>query len=378
MTGTATFMRTDEQALLQSTVRELFESRASTGRVREVMDTEAGIDEVLWTELAAMGLLGLTIDEAHGGGGAGFVELSIVIEEAGRRLVPVPVLSSLVLGATVLQAAGTPQQCAQHLAAVARGTTRLALAHLDAAGRIASEPGVRATPDRASGDWVLDGAAGYVVDGHSAHLVITLATTDDGPQLFLVPGDAAGLQRSRLSVLDLTRPLAHLAYTGVRVGRDARLSGGSPRTAIDVGLTAGAVALACEQAGGTQAVLEATTVYARQRVQFGRAIGSFQAVKHRLAEMLVQSEAARSAAYHAARVCAAGDADELAIAAPLAKAYCSQVFEQAAADSIQVHGGVAFTWEHDAHLFLKRAKASKLLLGTPGHHRALLGDVLGL
>ena len=374
--STPSFVTTEEQDLLRATVRDLLASRATSERVREVMMTDEAVDEVVWKELAELGLVGLMAAEDHGGAGAGFLELSIVAEELGRRLVPVPLLSSIVLGASAVQAAGTGDQLAEVLPSVAAGATRLALAHLDADGRLTADPGVRAERD---GDgWVLDGTAGYVVDGHTADVVVTACVAAEGLALFLVPGEVDGLERTRVEVLDLTRPMAHLTYTQVRVPETARLSGGDATAALHAALAAGVVALACEQAGGAEQVLETTTTYAKERFQFGRAIGSFQAVKHRLADMLVQVESARSAAYHAARVLDAGDREELAVAAPLAKSYCSEVYEQAAADSIQLHGGIGFTWEHDAHLHLKRAKATKLLLGDPRHHRRLLGDALGL
>jgi alkylation response protein AidB-like acyl-CoA dehydrogenase len=376
MTTTVTFTTTEEQEFLRATVKDLLRVRATSERVREVMMTDASVDEEAWRELAGLGLTGLLIPEEHGGAGAGFVELSIVLEELGRTLLPVPFLSSAVLGTVALLAAGTAEQLAEHLPEVAGGGTRLALAHLDASGRPTSDPGVHAVRD---GDgWHLDGTAGYVIDGSTAQVVVTAATTEDGPALFLVPGDADGLERTPLDVLDLTRPMATLRYTQVAVAEVVRLSGGDATSALQAALTAGAVAIAAEQVGGIQETLARTTAYARDRVQFGRAIGSFQAVKHRLAEMLVASESARSTAYHAARVLALGDAQELAVAAPLAKSYCSEVYETATQDSIQLHGGIAFTWEHDAHLFFKRAKSTKLLLGDPKHHRAVLGDVLGL
>ncbi|MFA9430536.1 acyl-CoA dehydrogenase family protein [Egicoccus sp. AB-alg2] len=373
---TVTFVETDEQQQLRGMLRDFLGSRATSERVREVMQTDAGVDDAAWKELGEYGLLGLTVPEAHGGAGSTFVELAIVVEEAGKRLLPVPLLSSAVLGTTVLQRAGTSQQLQRWLPDVATGATRLALAHLDERGRLTADPGVRATRD---GDgWRLTGTAGYVIDGHTADLLLTAAVTDDGLALFAVPGDAAGLSREPLPALDLTRPLATLRFDGVHVDAEAALTGGDPITALHDGIAAGVVALACEQVGGAQEVLSTTTAYARERIQFGRAIGSFQAVKHRLAEDLVKLEAARSAALHAARAIAAGDRQEIAIAAPMAKALCSEVYETIAADGIQLAGGIGFTWEHDAHLYFKRAKATKLLLGDPHLHRRLLGDVLSL
>lgn len=375
-TPTVSFAVSEEQRQLRAMARDLVAARGTSARVREVMLGDDGYDADAYAELAATGLTGLTIPERFGGAGASFDELAIVLEEAGRTLLPVPLLSTAVLGTEAVLAAGTDEQCAALLPDVAAGTTRLALAHLDARGRLTSEPGVRAVRDGDS--WQLTGTAGYVVDGGSADMLITAAVTDDGLALFLVPATASGVARTDIDVLDLTRPMATVTYASVSVGDDARLSGGQPVAALHRALTAGVVAIACEQLGGASQVVEMTTGYARDRVQFGRAIGSFQAVKHRLAELLVQVESARSVAQHAAHVLAEGDLEELAIAAPMAKAYCSEVYERATADAIQLHGGIAFTWEHDAHLFFKRAKATKLLLGGPSHHRAILAEVLGL
>jgi alkylation response protein AidB-like acyl-CoA dehydrogenase len=371
-----TFNVTEEQQLLRSMARELFEERGNSERVREVMLGDDGLDEAAYRQLADLGLAGLTIPERFGGGGATHVELAIVFEELGRRLLPVPLLSSAVLGAEAVLAAGTDTQCEEILPAVAAGTNRLALVHLDTAGRLTADPGVRATRD---GDgWRLQGAAGYVVDGRTAHQLITAAVTDDGIELFVVPSAADGITREDVEVLDLTRPMATVTYDDVAVAETSRLAGGNAIGALQRAIVAGCVMLANEQIGGADQLLATTTAYARERVQFGRAIGSFQAVKHRLAETLVRVEAARSTAYHAARTLAEDDADELAIAAPMAKAFCSEVYEKAAGDAIQLHGGIAFTWEHDAHLYLKRARSTKLLLGSPTHHRRLLGDTLGL
>ncbi len=373
---TVSFALSDEQQQLTEMARGLFTDRATSTRVRAVMlgEAGAGFDDQLWDELAQYGLLGLTIPAEHGGAGASFAELAIVLEEAGRRLAPVPLLSSAVLGTEVLLGAGTDEQHARLLPELAAGRIRLALAHLDVGGDLWAAPGVHATPD---GDtWTLDGTAAYVIDGASATHLVVLAQVGDGLELFLVAGDADGVSRTPVEVLDLTRPLATIELAGVEVAPGDHLDGGEVMVALHRALTAGVVALALEQVGVIDHTLASCTAYARDRIQFGRAIGSFQAVKHRLADMLVEAESARSAARYAARVLAAGEWEELAIAAALAKAYCGEVADRSAADGIQLFGGIGFTWEHDQHLYLKRARSAKLLLGDPKHHRAILAELL--
>ncbi|MTV24301.1 acyl-CoA dehydrogenase [Nitriliruptoraceae bacterium ZYF776] len=373
--STITFDVTEEQQLLASTVRDALGKRATSARVREVMMTDLAVDEDGWRELAGLGLVGLLVPEAHGGAGAGAVEAAGVLEELGRTLLPVPYLASAVLGATALVHGADEAQRDRLLPDVAAGTTVATLAHLDDRGRIAADPGVRAVRD---GDaWTLSGTAGFVLDGLRADLVVTAAVTDDGLQLFAVRSDADGLTRERVPVLDLTRPMATLTYDRVVVADADRLAGDAV-AGLHRALTAGTVLLASEQLGVADRSLALVTAYAKERVQFGRAIGSFQAVKHRIAELLVDVEAARSTAMHAARALAAGDPAEVAVATPLAAAWCAEVAQTATQDLIQLHGGIGFTWEHDAHLYFKRAKASLLLLGSPSHHRRLLADVLDL
>jgi alkylation response protein AidB-like acyl-CoA dehydrogenase len=374
--STVTFTVTDEQKLLRDTVRDALSKRATSARVREVMMTDEAVDEDGWRELAELGLVGLLVPEADGGSGAGVVEAAIVAEELGRVLLPVPYLASAVLGATLIGAAASDEQRAAVLPGVAAGTTVVTVAHLDTSGSLTADPGVRAVRD---GDaWVLDGTAGFVLDGLRADTIVTAATTDDGLALFLVPVDADGLGRERVPVLDLTRPMATVSYEGVRVADTDRLSGGDVVAALHRALMTATAVLTNEQVGGASRCLEDATVYAKERIQFGRAIGSFQAVKHKLADTLVRVESARSTAYHAAQAVASDDAAESAVAVPLAAAFCAVVYETASADALQVFGGIGFTWEHDIHLYFKRAKASKLLLGSPRHHRRLLGDVLAL
>ncbi len=343
------------------------------------METDDAFDAALWSETAQMGWQAMAIPEEYGGAGYGFVELSVLMEEMGRAVAPLPFLSSAVLAAQAILLGGDEAQRKEHLPAIAAGERRYAFAHLE--GRDAGPSGVQltATPD---GDgWRLDGTKSYVLDGHAADRLVVVARTGEDPGdvgLFVVAGDADGVTREVLDVMDQTRPQARILLDGVTVAGDARLGGdASAWPVVDAVLMRGAVALAAEQVGGAQAVLEMATDYAKTRYQFGRAIGSYQAIKHTLAEMLVEVEAAKSVAYHAARTVAAGDDAELAIAAPMAKSYCSEVFEHAAGDNIQVHGGIGFTWEHDAHLWFKRAKTSALLFGDPAYHRARLADALG-
>ncbi|MBW3619125.1 MAG: acyl-CoA/acyl-ACP dehydrogenase [Actinobacteria bacterium] len=373
------FAFTEEQDLLRQTARRFLTSKVGTDVVRRLMETEDGFDESIWNETVQMGWQAMAIPEEHGGAGYGFVELSVLMEEMGRAVFPGPFLSSAVLSAQALLLGGTDEQRKAHLPGIAAGEERYAFAHLE--GRDLGPSGVQLRATRRDGGWTLSGRKSYVLDGHSADRLIVAARTGDEPDavgLFLVDGDADGLSRTPLETMDETRKQASLTFDDVEVGEDVLL-GDAPGAwgVVEQVLTRGAVALAAEQVGGAQAVLEQATGYAKTRYQFGRAIGSYQAIKHKLAEMLVEVEAAKSAAYHAARAVAAGDEDEIAIAAPLAKSYCSEVYEHATGDNIQIHGGIGFTWEHDAHLWFKRAKTSTLLFGDPVHHRAKLADALG-
>jgi alkylation response protein AidB-like acyl-CoA dehydrogenase len=236
-----------------------------------------------------------------------------------------------------------------------------------------------------SGDgYMLSGVSSFVVDGHSADLVIVAAraegsTGSEGLSLFVVSGDAAGLQRKALPTVDQTRRLAELNFKNVAVPATARLGDeGTASAAIARTLDLAAIALAAEQVGGAQRCLDMSVAYANERVQFGRAIGSFQAIKHKCADLMVKVESARSAAYYAACAVAEGNDAEINTVAPLAKAYCSDAYFQSAADCIQIHGGVGFTWEYDVHLYFKRAKSTESLLGDASYHREQLAQRIDL
>ncbi len=371
----------DEQEELRRSVRRFLADKSPESEVRRLMETESGYDAAVWTQMAQqLGLQGLAIPEEYGGSGFSFVELVVVLEEMGRALLCAPFFSSVVLGAAAVMASGDEQVKADVLPGIASGELRATLALTEDSGRW-DEAGVT-TEARASegsegsvGSWVLDGHKTFVLDGHTADVILVVARTGGGVSLFLVDGDARGLTRTAMPTMDQTRKQARLVFSSV----PARLVGteGGAWPAVSRALDLAAIALAAEQVGGAQRVLEMSVEYAKVRVQFGRPIGSFQAVKHKCADMLLAVESAKSAAYYAAWA-AAEDDEELPVMASLAKAYCSEAYFKAAADNIQIHGGIGFTWDHPAHLYFKRAKSSELILGDPAYHRELLAQRIGI
>jgi alkylation response protein AidB-like acyl-CoA dehydrogenase len=369
------FAFSDEQEELRTIVRQFLENKSDEAAVREQMDTEQGYDEAVWSQMAEqMGLQGLIIPEEFGGSGYSYVELIVVLEEMGRALLCAPYFSSVVLAANALLHSDDDEAKKALLPGIASGETVATLAFTEENGRW-DESGITmvATPD---GDgWSLSGTKMFVLDGHTADVIVVAARTDAGVSLFHLPGDADGLTRTPLSTMDQTRKQARLDFDGVSatlVGTD-----GAGWSVMERVLDLTAVALAAEQVGGAQMCLDMAVQYAKDRVQFGRPIGSFQAIKHKCADMLLEVESAKSAAYYAGW-CAAELNDELPSVASLAKAYCSEAYFHAAAENIQIHGGIGFTWEHPAHLYFKRAKSSELLFGDPTYHRELLAQRIGI
>ena len=369
------FAFTEEQEQLRGFVRQFLEEKSPEAQVRAVMETESGYDEAVWSQMAEqMGLQGLAIPEEYGGQGFGWVELGIVLEEMGRALLCAPFFSTAVLATSALLHAGDADAASEYLPAIASGELIATVAFTEENGAW-DETGVTATATKDGDAWKLDGAKHYVLDGHIAGLLIVAARTDAGVSLFAVDGDAAGLTRTQLSTMDQTRRQAKIelsAAPGRLIGTD-----GQGWATLSAMLERAAVGLAAEQVGGAELAMEMAVEYAKDRKQFGRPIGSFQAIKHKCADMLLEVESAKSAAYYAAW-CAAQSNDELPAMASLAKSYCSEAFFRAASENIQIHGGIGFTWEHPAHLYFKRAKSSELLFGNPTYHRALLADQIGL
>jgi alkylation response protein AidB-like acyl-CoA dehydrogenase len=368
------FAFTDEHEELRQAVRRFLENESGEVAVRAAMETERGFEARVWDRLASeMALPGLAIPERYGGAGLGPVELAIVMEEMGRVLFCGPYLSTAVLAAGVLTTIADEAAQAELLPEIASGRAIVTAATADDGGRSAPQsPPVRAVRDGAG--WRLDGVANFVPDGHSADVILVAARADDGTGIFRVEGGAPRLDRRSLPTLDLTRKLARLVLSGTPA---ARISAGDATARLEWVLALTVTALAAEQTGGAQRCLEMAAEYARTRLQFGRPIGSFQAIKHKCADLLVEVEFARSAAYHAAFRAADRD-EELLVAAHMAKSYCSEAYFHAAAETIQIHGGMGFTWEHPAHLYFKRAKASAMLLGDPIDQRRMLAARLGI
>jgi alkylation response protein AidB-like acyl-CoA dehydrogenase len=297
-----------------------------------------------------------------------------VLEEMGRALLCAPYFSTVVLAANALLHSGDDTAKKELLPGIASGETVATLAFTEENGRW-DEEGIEMSASSSGDGWTLDGTKMFVLDGHTADLVLVAARTDKGVSLFSVAGDASGLTRTPLSTMDQTRKQARLEFSGT----PATLVGteGEGWSVLERVLDLAAVALAAEQVGGAQMCLDMSVEYAKVRVQFGRPIGSFQAIKHKCADMLLEVESAKSAAYYAGW-CASELNDELPSVASLAKAYCSDAYFHAAAENIQIHGGIGFTWEHPAHLYFKRAKSSELLFGDPTYHRELLAQRIGI
>jgi len=375
-----------EQELLRQTARSFLEKECPSAFVRRMMDDPVGTTDELWAKLAELGWLGLVYPEAYGGGGLGFVDLTVVLEEMGRVVMPGPYFSTVLLGGLALLEAGSDAQKAAWLPKITAGQARVTLALTEESARWdPAGVGLAAKPTRAGG-WSLSGTKLFVPDAHSADAIVVAARTaratraepDHGVSLFLVPREARGVSTALLPTMDQTRKLCEVTLAHVEVGPDALVGtlhqGWGPLARV---LDRATVALCAEMCGGAQRVLEMCTEYAKVRVAFGRPIGAYQAIKHKCADMLVAVENAKSITYYAAWAVDAG-VPEASLAASMAKAYVSDAYRKAAGDGIQIHGGIGFTWEHDLHLYFKRAKGSEVTFGDATLHRERVARLLDL
>lgn len=376
------FSFSEDQQELRRTARRVLQVRSSEDRVRAAMQTERGYDPGLWQELSGdLGWTALTIPERYGGLGLSYLDLHPLMEEMGRALLCAPFLSTMGLGVNVLLGSheGLKQR---HLPAIAAGKTTATLAVSEAGGSGASDD-IRAVYTRRGNDYLLRGSKHYVLDGHTVDLLIVAARSEgsrgiEGVSLFAVPADSRGLIRRWSPTMDQTRRLASVELDGVEVPADGLVvDEGNGWELCERALDLGRIALAAEQVGAAEKCLDMSVEYAKVRKQFDRPIGSFQAIKHKCADMLTRVESARSAAFHASALAAHGETD-LREAASSAKVFCSDALFHCAAENIQVHGGIGFTWEHPAHLYFKRAKATEVLFGDPSFHRNRVADCMGL
>ena len=371
------FSFTDEQTEFRSILRRFLAEKSPTTEVRRLMETEDGYDPDVWRQLSQdLGVTAIHIPEEYGGQGFGFVELAIVLEEMGRSLLCAPYFSTVVMAATAILNAGDEEQKRALLPPISAGENRAALAFTEENGRWDSA-GMAMTAKAVEDGYQLDGVKSFVLDGHTAELIVVLARApgtagDNGLSFFTVAGDADGLSRKRLQGVDDTRKLARLEFNGV----SAQLLGseGAAAAPLTKTLDQAVTCLANEMVGGAEALREQALDYAQLRMQFGRTIASFQTMKHKSADMLIDVELAKSAAYYAAAA-ADGDHDggeELGAMASLAKAGAAEAYMQTAIHTIQIHGGIGFTWDNDTHLWFKRAKSSEVFLGEPSYHRELM------
>jgi alkylation response protein AidB-like acyl-CoA dehydrogenase len=365
-----------EQVELAESVRRFLADRSPLSRVRELMDSvQDSTDPLVWQAAGnQLGLQGIAIPEEYGGAGFSFAEQAIVLEQLGAALYTGPYLASAVFAANALLASSDEAAKQDLLPGIASGETIATLAFTEDDG--SWEPdAIRLSASKAGDSWLLDGHKSFVLDGGTATLLLVVARTDDGLSLFAVDGSAAGLERTALATMDQTRKLARCVFTSVA----ARLIGspGDATAILTKVLDIGAIALAAEQLGGAQRAMDMAVEYAKIRHQFGRPIGSFQAIKHRCADLLMEVESLRSAVIYAAAA-VAEDSPEVPTVAALVKALASDTYFHVSAENIQIHGGIGFTWEHDAHLYFKRAKSSELFLGDGNYHRERLATRIGV
>jgi alkylation response protein AidB-like acyl-CoA dehydrogenase len=363
----AEFTFTDEQGQLRAAVRKFCAEHFDEQTVRRLMESDPPFDTAVWTRLGTeLGVLGLSVPEADGGVGGSLVDQAVAVEELGASLACGPVFGTVFLAIPALVAASSGPVRDGLLPELVEGRRTAAFAVADRAG--AFDPAaVSVTASRAGEQWTLTGTAERVVDGGIADDVLVAADGPDGVALFAVEAAGPGVERTPLATLDLTRSQATVRFSDA----PARLvaDSGEAQRVIDHALQVGSALLAVEQVGAAQHLLDLSVEYAKTRLQFGRPIGSFQGVKHRLADLLVDLEHARSTAYHAVWALTDGS-DDPALAASIAQATASAAFARVATDTIQVHGGIGFTWEHQAHLYFKRATTDAALLGSPEQHRS--------
>ncbi|MBW2940134.1 acyl-CoA dehydrogenase family protein [Zhongshania aquimaris] len=380
------FAFTQEQEMIRDTAASFLKDASTSAAIRSAMASDLGYSPDLWQRICTdMYWQALHIPEEYGGMGLGYVELVAVLEQMGRYLLCSPYLATVAMATNALLIAGTDDQKTEILPQLIEGKT--ATLAFNGGSNLWSADAVTASYKRDGDTAILNGQYRYVLDGHSADYLIIAAREEgsvgaEGISLFVCTADTDGIQRSLLPTMDQSRRQAAIELTDLRLPAESVMGDfGTAAKALSKILDLATIALAAEQAGGMQQILDITVDYTKSRNQFGRSIAGFQAIKHKAADMMLRNEVARSAVYYAA--CIADDAlsagplaDELAEAASIAKSYCSEAYFKNAGEALQMHGGVGFTWEYDVHLYFKRAKASEHFLGNSVYHRERVAGVL--
>ncbi|MGH7964321.1 MAG: acyl-CoA dehydrogenase family protein [Candidatus Binatia bacterium] len=373
----------EDQEMLRDAARKFLDSECPTTFVRKMMADDTAHATELWKKIAQLGWLGIIVPEEHGGSGGSFLDLVVILEEMGKALMPGPFFATVLLGSTALLAGGSQEQQAVVLPKVAAGEMVLTLALAEKSARY-DAAGVTLTASPKGHDFVLSGEKLFVPDAHVADQLVVAARTGqgnnpaDGITLFLIDAKAPGVTISQLKTVDMTRRQCHVAFQDVAVAGTQVLGAVGKGWPILQRVLDQAMAGLCAEAVGTgQKALDMAVTYAKERVQFGKPIGSFQAVKHKCVDMMVQVENARSLTYYAAWT-VDENVPEARQAVPMAKAYCSDMGKTVTSEAIQVHGGIGFTWEHDMHLFYRRALADEAAFGSAPVHREIVAQTLNL
>jgi len=365
------FSFSDDQVLLRNSVRAALDEQCKPAHVRQMFDDVTGYGEGLWSEMAKLGWLGLPFPEEHGGAGLGLVELGIVLEEMGRAAYPGPFFATVVLGGLGIELGGSATQKDKWLPAISAGTARATAALLEA--DLDWDPASTTTVATKDGQgWTLSGVKRFAPWAHVADVVLVPARSPEGLSLFLVDPQAMGVTLTPMVGIDLANRWSEMRLDKVAVGADAVLgTPGSAGPLLESLLRRAAVMSSAEMLGAARRCLDMSVGYVKVREQFGQPVGSFQAIRHRCAEMLLEAENAHAAVYYAAWALSAG-AEDAAVASSICKAYVSDAARKVCGDAIQVHGGIGFTWEYDLHLYMKRAKALEPLYGDAEFHRELI------
>jgi alkylation response protein AidB-like acyl-CoA dehydrogenase len=373
----------EEQELLRSTARKFFDNECASVTVRKLMDGPEGMTPQLWKKIAEQGWTGLIFADEHGGMGLGFVDLVVLMEEMGRAVVPGPFFSTVLLGGLAIREAGTDAQKKTWLPKISSGEARATLAWMEPSAELGAR-GIALQATAKGAGFTLSGTKLFVHDAHTADVIVVAGRTasgkspEEGVSLFLVPRGTPGMNVTLLPTMDQTRKLCEVELKDVALGAEALMgqvgSGWAPLARV---IDRATVALCAEMCGGAQKVLEMTVEYAKIRQAFGRPIGSYQGVKHKAADMLVDVENSKSITYYAAWAMDEG-VPEGQLAVSMAKAYVSDAYRRVSGAGIQLHGGIGFTWEHDLHLYFKRAKGSEFTFGDATWHRERVAQLVNL